>query len=83
MWRGILFSKFQMIYNIDKEFCKEFNQALLSGISNIDAVVEKYGKDGIIKGKELKEYLTHNIDYDFNEDKKKALNLFLEFLKKL
>ena len=68
---------------IDKEFCKELNLALLSGISNIDAVVKKYGKSGIIKGKDLKEYLTRNIDYDFNDDKKKALKLFLEFIHKL
>jgi chorismate dehydratase len=68
---------------IDTEFCKEFNMALLSGISNIDAVVEKYGQSGIIRGKELKEYLTRNIDYDFNEDKKKGLNLFLGYIKKL
>ena len=87
-WKGFtglpfVFACWTANKKIDKEFCEEFNQALLSGISNIDAVVEKYGKDGIIKGKELKEYLTINIDYDFNEDKKKALNLFLEFLKKL
>ena len=68
---------------IDKEFCEDFNRALLSGIRNIDAVVEKYGKSGAIKGRELKEYLTNNIDYDLNEDKKKALNLFLEFIRQL
>jgi chorismate dehydratase len=63
--------------SIDGEFIKEFNNALWSGVSNIDAVVEKYGKSGIITGETLKKYLTENIEYDFNDDKKKALELFL------
>lgn len=62
---------------IDGDFIKEFNNALWSGVSNIDAVVEKYGKSGIITGETLKKYLTENIEYDFNDDKKKALGLFL------
>jgi chorismate dehydratase len=87
-WKGFtglpfVFACWTANKKIDNEFCKEFNLALLSGISNIDAVVEKYGKSGIIRGEELKEYLTRNIDYDFNEDKKKALKLFLEYIQKL
>ena len=53
------------------------------GVHNIDAVVEKFGKTGIITGESLKKYLTENIDYDFNDEKKKGLNLFLELMTNL
>jgi chorismate dehydratase len=62
------------------DFIEEFNKALLLGISNIDDVVERFGKTGTITGDDLKEYLTKNIDYNLNEDKKKALKLFLELM---
>jgi len=68
---------------LDREFIEEFNDALRTGIENIDDVVEKYGKSGVIKGSDLKTYLTENIDYEFNDDKKKALNLFLDLIDKL
>ena len=38
-----------------KNFIEEFNNALLPGVNNIDAVVEKFGKTGTIKGGELEE----------------------------
>ncbi len=68
---------------LDSDFIEEFNNALVLGVRNIDAVVEMYGKTGSITGDVLKEYLTINIDYDLNNEKKKALNLFLELMSKL
>jgi len=68
---------------LDKEFIKEFNNALKSGVKNIDAVVEKFGKTGTITGSILKNYLTENIDYNFNAEKKKGLRLFLELMQKI
>lgn len=68
---------------LPEDFISEFNKALLTGVKNIDSVVEKFGKTGTIKGNELKEYLTNNIDYNFNDDKKKALKMFLELISKL
>jgi chorismate dehydratase len=68
---------------LDEEFIHEFNDALLSGLNNIDAVVGKYGKTGSIRDGELKKYLTENIDYNFNSGKKKALALFLDMVDKL
>jgi chorismate dehydratase len=68
---------------IDRKFIEEFNQALKSGVMNIDAVVKSIGKAGSITGKILKNYLTQNIDYDLNDDKKKGLELFLSLMKKL
>lgn len=65
---------------LDNEFLTEFNKALATGVRNIPAVVAKYGKTGIIKGEELRIYLTENIDFDLNDDKRKAIKLFLELM---
>lgn len=68
---------------IDSEFIEEFNKALKSGITNIDAVVKSIGKTGSITGEVLKKYLTENIDYTLNDQKKKGMELFLSLIKKL
>jgi chorismate dehydratase len=68
---------------IDPGFIDEFNSALKAGVSNINAVAEYFGKAGSITGDVLKMYLTENIDFSLNDDKKKGLALFLDFMKKL
>jgi len=68
---------------LDNSFIEEFDKALQFGVKNIDAVVEKFGKTGTITGNALMRYLTENIDYDFNNEKKKALKIFLELMNKL
>lgn len=68
---------------IDTGFLEEFNEALKLGVNNIDAVVEKFGQTGIINGIVLKNYLEENIDYNFDDEKKKGLKLFLELMAKL
>jgi chorismate dehydratase len=68
---------------LDKMFIDEFTMALESGVNNINGVVEKFGKTGIIKGDVLRTYLTENIDYNFDDEKKKGLNLFLELMQEL
>jgi chorismate dehydratase len=68
---------------LDRDFIEEFNKALSLGVHNIDAVAEKFGTSGTIKGNDLKNYLVNNIDYDFDDDKKKALEMFLDLMQKL
>jgi chorismate dehydratase len=68
---------------LDNEFLGEFNKSLQLGVNNIDAVVEKFGESGTITGEALRTYLTENIDYNLDEDKKKGLKLFLELMSKL
>ena len=68
---------------LEKDFIAEFNEALSFGIRNIPDVVEKYGNSGVIKGEDLRIYLTRNMNFDLNEDKRKAIKLFLELMKKL
>jgi chorismate dehydratase len=68
---------------LDKDFITEFNNALATGVNNIPAVVDKLGQTGTIRGNDLFDYLTRNISFDLNEDKRKAIDLFLRFLKDL
>lgn len=68
---------------LNNSFIDEFNQALKSGVENIDSVVENFGNSGSISGNVLKKYLTENIDYNLDYEKKKGLKLFLELMSKL
>jgi chorismate dehydratase len=68
---------------IDEEFLLNLNNALKLGVSNIDAVVRKFGKTGAIKGDTLRTYLIENIDFNFNDEKKAGLKLFLQLLGQL
>lgn len=68
---------------LDAEFINDFNNALKPGVMNIDAVVEKFGKTGRIRDGELKKYLTENIDYNLDDQKRKGLKLFLDLMSKL
>lgn len=69
--------------HLENEFIEEFNRALKTGINNIDAVVEKFGATGTIPGVILRNYLNENIDYVFDDNKKKGLKFFLELMEKL
>ncbi|MBA4321597.1 MAG: hypothetical protein C0408_02145 [Odoribacter sp.] len=68
---------------LDQKFIKDFNIALKSGVDNIDKVAKAYGNNGIIGEEKLQDYLKNNIDYLFDSEKKKGMNLFLELLKEL
>jgi chorismate dehydratase len=68
---------------LENSFVEDFNTALESGVNNIDLVVKRFGGSGPIQGRDLKIYLTENIDFDFNDEKKKGMNLFFELLKQL
>jgi len=68
---------------IDDGFISRFNDALRLGVTNIDAVAAKFANTGAIPGDILKVYLTENIDFHLDEEKRAALRLFLELLSKL
>jgi chorismate dehydratase len=68
---------------LDKVFLDDFNAVLGSGVKDIARVVEKFGQTGPIFGEDLKKYLTENIDYDFNFEKKRGLKLFLELMQSI
>ena len=68
---------------LEDSFITAFNEALKTGVENIDAVVEMFGNSSSIKGNELYKYLTGNMNYDLNDDKREAIALFLDMLSKV
>ncbi len=65
------------------DFISDFNKALSLGVNSIDKVAERFSESGTISGMELRKYLTENIDFFLDNKKRKAMNLFLEYLKEL
>ena len=68
---------------LESSFIEDFNYALSLGVNDINGVVKKFGQSGTITGIVLKNYLTQNIDFNFDENKKKGLKLFLDLMAKL
>ena len=81
-WNGInsglpfVFACWTANRELPESFLGEFNLALETGVNNIDLVVERFGNCGPISGSVLKEYLTKNIDFDLNAEKRKAIKVF-------
>jgi len=67
---------------LPSEFVKEFNSALKFGIESLssDLISEYYKNEN---SKELYNYLTKNIDYNFDKSKQDSLKMYLEKLRKL
>jgi len=66
---------------IDPLFIDSFNRALDFGINNIGKAVEKYSKLSSMPVDILVSYLYNNIDYHMNNEKKQAMNTFINYLK--
>ncbi len=64
---------------LPKEFVEKFNQALKKGLDNIPQAIQQYN---VGLDYNLEEYLKNYISYPFDQDKKDALRLFLDYLKK-
>jgi chorismate dehydratase len=65
---------------IPKEFMDEFNAALKYGLDHRTELFEELPmRDDF----DIKDYLMHKIDFDMTEDKKKALYMFLDYIKAL
>jgi len=68
---------------LPEDFICEFNTVLKNGMDNINkAVDEDYNVKNLSKENTVK-YLTKRIDYKLDEGKRKALKLFLEYIKQL
>lgn len=65
---------------LDADFLKAFNSACKFGIEHIDELTEQLRSEKNFYA-ETKNYLTHYISYTFDEEKKKGLALFQEYLK--
>ena len=62
----------------DEDFLKTFNTSLANGVNNIDAALKSY--QNTVKQFDPIDYLKNKISYEFTEDKKLALNVFLRYL---
>lgn len=62
---------------IDESFIKAFNAANKLGLDHIDEVVKEID----FPFYDIKKYYTENISYNFDDKKKEALELFLNYLK--
>jgi len=65
---------------IPKEFVDEFNIALRHGLDHRAELLKELP---IRDDFDLEDYLMHKLDFNLNDDKKKALYLFLEYIKGL
>ncbi|MES2265727.1 MAG: menaquinone biosynthesis protein [Bacteroidota bacterium] len=65
---------------IPEDFIKEFNQALRHGLAHRHELLKTLPQRADF---DLEDYLMHKLDFDFTEDKKKALYLFLDYIKAL
>lgn len=65
---------------LPESFIVNFNTALKNGVNNIKEVVNNYDEKAISKT-QLVTYLTTHISYNLDDKKRKAIDLFLEFIK--
>ncbi len=65
---------------ISKSFIAEFDQALKFGLKNTNEVLNELPK---LINFDLEDYLFHKLNFDLTDDKRKALNLFLDYIEKL
>jgi chorismate dehydratase len=65
---------------ISSEFLNQFNQVLKFGISHLKEVADKYHKEYPNSNIDLYKYLTENISFLFNQEKKESLKLFYSYL---
>ena len=62
------------------EFIAKFNQVMHQGLNQLEESINASTQE-LISKEELKEYLTTYINFDFDEDKRKAMSLFLSKLR--
>jgi chorismate dehydratase len=65
------------------EFMDIFNRSLEKGLSNIGKAVREMNSLGFLSDEEISEYLTQNIDYPLDQQKREAMDLFLKYVKSL
>jgi chorismate dehydratase len=68
---------------LPSDFKKDFNDALKMGIENIDRVSEDFGPSIRIGPEILRNYLTVNMNFNLDPEKRKGMKLFLDMLSKL
>lgn len=78
-----VFACWVSVTDISSEFQNKFNEALKFGISNISDVIREYKKTGNPDFFDLEEYYTKNVSYNYDSNKKKAMDLFMKYASEL
>jgi chorismate dehydratase len=68
---------------IDENFISEFNQVLQYGVDHTLEAINESEKELHLSRENALVYLTKRIDYKFDADKRKAMDLFLDYCKKI
>lgn len=76
-----VFACWVAIYHPGPVFLNLFNQSLQLGIDNIEKAVNEMATITMPDKEEIIDYLKTNIDYPLDYKKRKAINLFLKYLK--
>lgn len=74
-----VFAAWIAVKPLHPDFISEFNQALKTGIESIDLAVESL-INPVISKQEAKDYLNHNLSYNFDKKKFDGMNLFLSMI---
>ena len=75
-----LFAAWVANKNIPQDFMDEFNAALKFGLDHRKELFKELNKPADF---DVEDYLTHKIDYPLTDDKRKALHLFLDYVRNL
>lgn len=68
---------------LDEKFIQEFNAVLKYGVDFCFAAINELGHTLSISKEKAQEYLTKRIDFNLDEEKRKAMTLFLSYIKQL
>lgn len=64
--------------HIDESFKERFNKALTFGIQHVEDAVSHF-KKSLVPNVDIVDYLTHNINYNLDDPKRCAMELFLKY----
>jgi chorismate dehydratase len=78
-----VFAAWVSVNEIDPNFISEFNEVLRSGIENTSKAIAEDKSAAQIKNLNATDYLTKKISYNLDPEKRKALDLFLDYIGKL
>lgn len=71
------FASWVSVKELSDKFISDFNSALQNGLMNIPRIAREESSAALPET-EIRNYLENCIDYNFNEEKKKAMEIFLE-----
>ena len=75
-----VFACWVSINKLSESFINKFNKSLEWGISNINNINPNYPS---LSNEFIRDYLKNNIEYHFDEEKNKGMNLFFKYMKTL